>query len=202
MIYIFHQLETISGMKRGEFHIPEAGDLLISEPFLQDENFVRSVVLLCEHTKEGSFGLVINKPSILKLSELIEALAFLDKEVFVGGPVEQNTLHFIYLGDQQLEGSISLGKNLWWGGDFDSLIEKLKTGFLNPDSIRFFLGYSGWGESQLKEELDEETWIICRSEIDLHTFEYTPEELWRNLLKNMGGEFKVIANYPLDPRLN
>lgn len=202
MIYIFHELETISGMKRGEFQSPEAGDLLISEPFLQDENFVRSVVLLCEHTKEGSFGLVINKPSILKLSELIEALAFLDKEVFVGGPVEQNTLHFIYLGDQQLEGSISLGKNLWWGGDFHSLVEKLKTGVLNPDTIRFFLGYSGWGESQLKEELDDETWIICRSEIDLHTFEYTPEELWRNLLKNMGGEFKVIANYPLDPRLN
>lgn len=189
-------------MKKGEIQIPEAGDLLISEPFLQDENFVRSVVLLCEHNAEGSFGLVINKPSILKLGELIEELSFLEKEVFVGGPVEQNTLHFIYLGDSQLEGSISLGKNLWWGGDFDSLVEKLKTGLFNPDSIRFFLGYSGWGESQLKDELDEETWIICRSDIDLHTFEYTPEELWRNLLKNMGGEFKVIANYPLDPRLN
>ncbi len=189
-------------MKEGEIKSPEAGDLLISEPFLQDENFVRSVVLLCEHNAEGSFGLVINKPSILKLGELIEELAFLEKEVFVGGPVEQNTLHFIYMGDHQLEGSISLGKNLWWGGDFDSLVEKLKIGLLNPDSIRFFLGYSGWGEGQLIDELEGKTWIICRSEIDLHTFEYTPEELWRNLLKNMGGEFKVIANYPLDPRLN
>ena len=201
-LYIVKELTLIPGMKRGEIQSPEAGDLLISEPFLQDENFVRSVVLLCEHNKEGSFGLVINKPSILKLSELIEELAFLEKEVFVGGPVEQNTLHFIYLGDKQLEGSISLGKNLWWGGDFEILVSKLKTGLLDPDSIRFFLGYSGWGEGQLKDELDGKTWIICRSEIDLHTFEYTPEELWRNLLKNMGGEFMVIANYPLDPRLN
>lgn len=181
---------------------PNAGDLLISEPFLQDENFVRSVVLLCEHNEEGSFGLIINKPSILKISELVEGLEFLDKEVFVGGPVEQNTLHFIYLGEQLVEGSISLGKNIWWGGDYNSLIEKLKTGMIDVDSIRFFLGYSGWATHQLMDELNDNTWIICREEIDEITFEYTPEQLWRNLLKSMGGEFKVMANYPLDPRLN
>ncbi len=189
-------------MISGKHKTPQAGDLLISEPFLQDENFVRSVVLLCEHSEEGSFGLVINKPSILKLGELVEELEFLDKDVFVGGPVEQNTLHFIYLGDKQLEGSIPLGENLWWGGDYEALVEKLKTGMFAPESVRFFLGYSGWGSTQLSDELTENTWIIYRQNLDSQTFEYTPEELWRNLLKNMGGEFKVIANYPLDPRLN
>ena len=89
-------------MSKDELHNPKAGDLLISEPFLQDENFVRSVVLLCEHSEEGSLGLIINKPSILKLGELVEALDFLDKDVFVGGPVEQNTLHFIYFGEKAL----------------------------------------------------------------------------------------------------
>ncbi|MDG1278695.1 MAG: YqgE/AlgH family protein [Algoriphagus sp.] len=181
---------------------PKPGNLLISEPFLQDENFVRSVVLLCEHNEEGSFGLVVNKPSILKLGELLEELEFLDKEVFVGGPVEQNTLHFIYFGEKQLEGSVSLGADLWWGGDFEMLLEKLRIGSINVENVRFFLGYSGWGSGQLSDELSEDTWIVCQENLEIGNFDYTPEELWRNLLKNMGGEFKVIANYPLDPRLN
>ncbi|MEP0714255.1 MAG: YqgE/AlgH family protein [Algoriphagus sp.] len=189
-------------MSNNKLHNPKAGDLLISEPFLQDENFVRSVVLLCEHNEEGSFGLIINKPSILKLGELVEVLDFLDKEVFVGGPVEQNTLHFIFTGESGLEGSISLGENIWWGGDYDSLVDNLKLGLIDQESVRFFLGYSGWGSKQLEDELADETWIICRDKLDEQTLNFTPEELWKNLLKNMGGEFKVIANYPLDPRLN
>ena len=189
-------------MNNGEFQNPVPGNLLISEPFLQDENFVRSVVLLCEHSEEGSFGLVVNKPSILKLGELVEELDFLDKDVFVGGPVEQNTLHFIYFGERLLEGSISLGNDLWWGGDFEVLVEKLKLGQVAGQSIRFFLGYSGWGCGQLNEELDESTWIVCTANLELGNLEFTTEELWKSLLKNMGGEYKVIANYPLDPRLN
>jgi putative transcriptional regulator len=189
-------------MTKGDIKNAKPGDLLISEPFLQDENFVRSVILLCEHSEDGSFGLVVNKPSILKLGELVEGLSFLNKNIFVGGPVEQNTLHFIYFGDKVLDGSISLGNNLWWGGDFDILQEKLKLNQFNRDSVRFFLGYSGWGAGQLKDELKESTWIVCTQNLKVENFEYTPEELWKNLLKNMGGEYKVIANYPLDPRLN
>ena len=97
----------------------KSGCLLISEPFLQDENFVRSVVLLCENNDNGAFGLVLNKLSILKVSDLLEDLDFLDMEVYVGGPVEQNTLHFIYYGDAVLNGSVPLAEKLWWGGDFD-----------------------------------------------------------------------------------
>jgi putative transcriptional regulator len=182
--------------------IPTPGNLLISEPFLQDENFVRSVVLLCDHNADGSFGLVLNKPSILHLSELIEELSFIENEVYIGGPVEQNTLHFIYFGAKALDGSIQIGENLWWGGDFNSLIEKLKLNIIDHHSIRFFLGYSGWSTGQLSDELAENTWIVSREKIDPKLLENTPEELWKILLKNMGGEFKVIANYPLDPRLN
>lgn len=189
-------------MKTDPHKIPQAGNLLISEPFLQDENFVRSVVLLCEHNSEGSFGLVLNKPSILHLNELVEELSFLDTEVFVGGPVEQNTLHFIYFGTEKIEGSIQIGENLWWGGDFHDLVEKIKLNELSLDSIRFFLGYSGWGPGQLSDELAENTWIICEEKITVEVLNNTPEDLWKVLLKNMGGEFKVIANYPLDPRLN
>lgn len=82
------------------------------------------------------------------------------------------------------------------------LIEKLKLNLISPQSIRFFLGYSGWSSGQLSDELAENTWIICSEKIDSEILENTPEELWKILLRNMGGEFRVIANYPLDPRLN
>ena len=66
---------------------PEKGRLLISEPFLPDPNFDRTVVLLCEHNEDGSFGFVLNKPSILKVNEVIEDLEKLENVVYVGGPV-------------------------------------------------------------------------------------------------------------------
>ena len=189
-------------MKNDPSKTPQVGNLLISEPFLQDENFMRSVVLLCEHNSEGSFGLVLNKPSILHLRELVEELSFLENEVFVGGPVEQNTLHFIYFGEKVLEGSLAIGEEFWWGGDFEGLVDHLKNGTLDPRYVRFYIGYSGWGSGQLSDELAENTWIICDHKIDPEVLQNTPDELWRLVLKKMGGEFKVIANYPLDPRLN
>ncbi|MGY6744892.1 MAG: YqgE/AlgH family protein [Cecembia sp.] len=189
-------------MNENENKSVAAGNLLISEPFLQDENFVRSVVLLCENNENGSFGLVLNKLSILKLKELIDDISSLDCDVYVGGPVEQNTLHFIYRGSRLFEESIQLGEDLWWGGDFDELLERLKLGKIQENSIRFFIGYSGWGAGQLDDELQDKTWIVCEKIDSESIFTASPEELWRIILKNMGGEYQQLANYPIDPRLN
>lgn len=181
---------------------PKAGSLLVSEPFLQDENFVRSVILLCENNENGSFGLVLNKLSILKLNELIDELAIVNSEVYVGGPVEQNTLHFIYYGDKLFEGSLELAPELWWGGDFSTLLDMLRTGKISEDRTRFFIGYSGWAEGQLKVELEENTWIVCDKIDSESIFKASPDDLWKVILRNMGGEYQLLANYPIDPRLN
>lgn len=182
--------------------MPQIGNILISEPFLQDDHFARSVILLCDIQPEGSVGFILNKPSILKLQDLVQGLDFLDKEVFVGGPVEQNSLHYIYIAEIPILDSISIGKNLWWGGDFDVLIEEIKIGNLQISKIRFFLGYSGWSAGQLEEECSENAWIICQENINQSYFDNTSDQLWKNLLQRMGGEFKALANYPIDPRLN
>lgn len=181
---------------------PSSGCLLISEPFLQDENFVRSVILLCDASEKGSFGLVLNKLSMFKLGDLVEGVSYLESEVYVGGPVEQNTLHFIYCGEKMLEGSVQLGQQLWWGGDFTELIEKQKLGLLDLGNFRFFIGYSGWAEGQLNEEMEQKSWIVCNNHFTQHIFFSDPDELWRDILRNMGGEYQVLANYPIDPRLN
>jgi putative transcriptional regulator len=179
-----------------------AGNLLISEPFLQDENFVRSVVLVCENNENGSFGLVLNKLSILKLSELIDDISSLACDVYVGGPVEQNTLHFIYCGKRLFDTSVQLAEDLWWGGDFDGILEHLKLGKMDEDNTRFFIGYSGWASGQLDNELEEKTWIVTNRIDTQSIFTASPDELWRIILKNMGGEYQQLANYPIDPRLN
>ncbi|MEY3648765.1 MAG: hypothetical protein RLZ13_1650 [Bacteroidota bacterium] len=183
--------------------MPQPGSLLLSEPFLQDENFGRAVVLLCEHEEgSGSIGFVMNKPSILSLGDLINGIDILDAEVFVGGPVEQNTLHFIYFGVQLMEESKPLGNGVWWGGDFTALVELINSGKLNLSQVRFFLGYSGWSPGQLADELSEQTWIVYSDSFVQELFENSADQLWRSLMKRLGGEFEIQSNYPTDPRLN
>jgi putative transcriptional regulator len=188
-----------------QFSVPnlQAGRLLLATPFLNDANFVRSVILICEHEDQGSIGFVINKPSILNLGDLVKELNFLKCEVFVGGPVEQNTLHFIYFGSQQLiPDSKPLADDIWWGGDFSTLVHHLKSHVLDVDQVRFFLGYSGWDQGQLEAELAEDTWVVYSEAPTSTIFESSSDQIWRLLMKGMGGEFEIQANYPIDPRLN
>jgi len=182
---------------------PQAGELLLSEPFLQDDNFSRAVILVCEHEdKIGSVGFVMNKPSILNLGDLVAELDFLKAEVFVGGPVEQNTLHFIYFGVQLMEESKSLGNGVWWGGDFSDLIQHINSGELDLNQVRFFMGYSGWSSGQLAAELSAQSWIVYSDPWSQELFDNSPDQLWRSLMKCKGGDFEIQSNYPIDPRLN
>jgi putative transcriptional regulator len=180
---------------------PEKGRLLISEPFLADPNFERTVVLLCEHNEEGSFGFIINKPSIAKVAEMMDDLNMVDGLVYVGGPVQQDTLHFIHR-NTAIENAVTILDGINWGGDFEGLMEKLQSSQLASTDIRFFLGYSGWSPGQLETELEENTWIVCDFVTDELLFDLEPGAIWKKALDNMGGRFSVYANYPVDPRLN
>jgi putative transcriptional regulator len=180
---------------------PEKGRLLISEPFLPDPNFERTVVLLCEHNEEGSFGFVLNKPSVLKLGEIMEDLGSMDSVVFVGGPVQQDTLHFIHR-NISISNAVEIAGTVNWGGDFESLLSLFDTKQLSATDVRFFLGYSGWGPGQLESEIEQDSWIVCDFVTDQLLFDTDPQELWRRALDNMGGRFSVYSNYPVDPRLN
>ena len=176
---------------------------MLSEPFLQDDNFSRSVILLCEHEEAtGSVGFVLNKPSILSLGDLVSELDFLEAEVFVGGPVEQSTLHFVYFGEQLMEESKPLGNGVWWGGDFSDLIQHINSKKLNLSQVRFFIGYSGWSSGQLAAELSAQSWIVYSDPWSQEFFDNSPDQLWRSLMKSMGGDFEIQSNYPIDPRLN
>jgi len=181
---------------------PKKGCFLVSEPFLPDPNFERTVILLCEHNEEGSVGFVLNKPSILRFDEAIEDVQGFNTPLYIGGPVQQDTLHFIHRSEYLLEGSIRIAENIYWGGNYEQLITMINSGEINKDNFKFFLGYSGWAPGQLEDELKQKSWIIYDKATEESVFDINPKLLWKEILKNMGGKFKVFANYPVDPRMN
>lgn len=180
---------------------PEKGKLLISEPFLNDPNFKRTIILLSEHSEEGSIGFVLNKPTAFRIHEVIEDFPEFDSLIFYGGPVRLNTLQFIYKGENLIEGSIEILPGLFWGGSFDILKELIKNNEVQPDNFRFFLGYSGWTDGQIENELEMNSWIVSDTGID-NIFNNEPDRLWRHLLKSMGKKFAILASFPDNPSVN
>ena len=178
------------------------GTLAISAPMMQDPNFRRTVILICEHRPgEGSFGLVLNRALDVQLGDVLEGHFAYDPTLYLGGPVQRETLHYIHTRPDDIPGGQSLPGGVTWGGNFERVQQMAQTGDVAEGDLRFFLGYSGWGPGQLEGELDDEAWILAPNAADL-VFEADPDGLWRTVLRRMGGEYAVLANFPDDPRMN
>ena len=180
---------------------PGAGILLISDPFLKDPNFMRTVVFLCEHKEEGSFGFVLNRKYENTLDELIPELEDVKIPVYYGGPVQTDTIHFLHQYPDEIPGGIEVIKGVYWGGDFELLINLVKKNSVDTDKIRFFIGYSGWGIGQLIDELNEKSWLTVKA-VRKIIFHKNHEEIWKDSLKQLGGDFEMMINFPIDPQLN
>ncbi|MFT6204629.1 MAG: putative transcriptional regulator [Spirosomataceae bacterium] len=179
---------------------PAAGKLLISEPFINDNNFDRTVILLCEHNENGSFGLVLNQEMPLKLSDIIES-NYSEQPIFTGGPVEQNTLHFLHRLGSEVAQTVEVTENVYWGGNFDYVKTMLNFQNQPHSDVRLFVGYSGWEPGQLQNEINRNSWYISNADAAL-VFDTPAKSVWRETLRRMGGNYRVISNYPTDPRLN
>jgi putative transcriptional regulator len=179
----------------------QKGRLLLSEPYLADPNFERTVILLTEHNNEGSVGFILNKPADTRLSDVMEDLKGLDSQIFIGGPVQQDTLHFIHK-NAELEDAIELDNGLYWGGNFEQLLSMIELGQFAVEEIKFFLGYSGWSPDQLEDELKLNSWIVSDRISQELIFETLPDQMWKRAMQELGGRFSVYSNYPADPRMN
>ena len=162
---------------------------------------MRSVVFLCDHQEEGSFGFVINKTFNHTLDELMNDLEELKLPVFYGGPVQMDTIHFLHQYPDLIPGSFQVMDGIYWGGDFETAISLIKEGSLDLTRIRFYIGYSGWGNGQLNDELKEKSWLTAQATRKL-VFHKNIEEIWKDSLKELGGDYEMMANFPIDPQLN
>jgi len=180
---------------------PSSGTLLIANPFLKDPNFSRTVIFLCEHSGKGSFGFVLNRRFPQTLDQLVEELVAGAFPVFEGGPVQRDTLHFLHQYPDLITGGEEVMEQVFWGGNYESLVAQFRLNALDRDRIRFFIGYSGWSEGQLDQEMKEESWLTVRATRKL-VFETPPEEVWKSALRLLGGKYEMMINFPIDPQLN
>lgn len=181
--------------------LPSRGKILISEPFLRDATFGRAVILLIDHTDEGSMGLVINKQLPIFVNDIINEFKYLEEiPLYKGGPVATDTLFYLHtLAD--IPGSISICKGLYLNGDFNEIKKYILQGNKIDEHIRFFLGYSGWESEQLTMEIRENTWLISK-EGPTYLMSKDTKSMWKQALEKLGSKYETWSRFPVVPTFN
>ncbi len=164
--------------------------LLLSMPQLNDPNFRQTVVLLCQHTDEGAWGLVLNRPTgkaATVVTQEGEALSNREGlEVWVGGPVELER-GCILLGEMPDEGeALRICEGLFLSGS-PTLLQRLLEQPTSTGHIRLLMGYAGWGPGQLEHELRESAWLISEVQLDL-VFETEASTMWEKAIRRLGAD--------------
>jgi putative transcriptional regulator len=184
-----------------EDKIPEKGKILISEPFLPDTFFNRSVVYLTDHDAKGSVGFILNKKLDIKISDAVTGFDGWNENLNMGGPVSPDTLHYIHNLGTKVPKSVRVEGDIYWGGDIEVIRKLISMGSVEPAQIRFFLGYSGWSAGQLEREIKENSWVIAkvRSEIIMNS---RGVDSWKRLLRSFKNKYRMWADFPESPEMN
>lgn len=173
------------------------GQLLLDGGRLRDSFFHRSVVLLCRHNADGAFGLILNRPAECTVGDVLVADvadSLKGAQLHLGGPVQTNALSFLHSEAFLPDGNVM--ENLSLGHDLDDLME-LADSFDPGRRLRCFAGYAGWSGGQLEGELQRDAWVVHPAKLE-HVFTANPGSLWRDVLREKGGLFRLIADAPED----
>lgn len=180
----------------------QKGLLLLAEPsIIGDLSFNRSVILLADHTPEGSVGFILNKPLAYTINDLIPEISS-DFKVYNGGPVEQDNLYFIHNIPELIPNSIEISNGIFWGGDFESTKDLINTGIIKKKNIRFFLGYTGWDAEQLESEMQANSWILTKNIYENKILGKGSAHFWKEKIVELGGDYLIWSNAPENPILN
>jgi len=177
------------------------GMLLLSEPYLEDASFRRSVILLCEHSNSHSFGIIINQAQDNVFETVMDEKVFENIPLYAGGPVDTSILQFLHRRPDLIPGGLEIAPNIFWSGDFEKAIESIVNEGITFSDIKFFIGYSGWGAGQLEREIKSNAWYLEPAKAE-YVFDEQCDQLWRKILMDKGGNYRVLATYPEDPNLN
>ena len=183
----------------------EAGTILAAWPDMLDPHFMHSVVLVCQHSEEGAYGIVTNRPTELTLRDLLPEHELLENSEFpvhLGGPVDHATMQFVHAVPDRIPGGIAIEDQLFLGGDLDALGVFLREDFERARGVvRVFLGYSGWGASQLDQELETGSWLLASPSLGA-VFGPEGEGTWRRVVRSTGQEGEDLQNHPPDVSWN
>jgi len=178
---------------------PRKGKVLISQPLMMDGCFRRSVVLLTEYSKIGAVGFILNKWLQIAIDDVMEDFPAGESQLSIGGPVAVHTLHYLHTF-AHIPDAIEIVNGIYWGGNIDVVRKLLSISIMKPEDIRFFLGYSGWTDGQLEDELKKHSWLV--SDIKPCQIIHPPHDLWQDSVKNMGEPYQLWTTFPENPVLN
>ena len=180
------------------------GSLLIANPVLPDPNFSRTVILLCNHNDQGSFGLVINRSTQLKAPDLfsdIDILRSYNAKIYMGGPVSQSMVFYLYRSSRNVIDLDEICSGVYLGSNLETL-ESLYLDIKNPEeNIRFYLGYSGWSGGQLDGEMEQNSWLIQNANEQL-VFLDSEELIWLKAVNSLGEKYQYLTKAPVNPQWN
>jgi len=180
----------------------EKGSLLIASPDTPKGVYHRSVVLICEYTTAGSFGLVINKPFTVDLPQELQSIQEISNDkvnLRLGGSMQTNQMMLLHTSSQQSDHTLNIIEDIHLGGDLPFLQECILSD--TCPNIYLFFGFTGWTTGELEKEFMSDLWYTYPATKSL-IFETPPEKLWQTVLKEMGGKYASIAMIPEDPSLN
>lgn len=182
---------------------PAVGRLLVASPLLVDPNFARALVLLLDVGEDGALGVVLNRPSEVRVEGVLEQWApvvGLPGVLFAGGPVEPQAA--LAVGTLVDPGSPPVGWRPLFGAS--GLVDlEAEAGVLRAElsGLRIYAGYAGWGAGQLEAEIEEGSWyVVPAAASDLHSTE--PDQLWAQVLRRQPGRLALLTTLPADPELN
>ncbi len=181
---------------------PQKGRILIADPFEGDDFFERSVVFLCEHSPEGSFGFVLNNLIEVNLQELSPSFPMIDIPLSTGGPVETESLFFLHNLGNQLNLSTKITDGIFIGGDFEQLYQIINQEHIQKNQIRFFLGYSGWSAGQLEQEIEKNAWVIADVKNPEEIMKIHKPDAWKYFMEKLGSKYKIMTDFPINPSDN
>ena len=171
------------------------GYLLLDGGGMYGSLFHHTVILLCQHSQEGAFGLVLNQPGNKLVGDVlpINMPPSLKKQrTRTGGPVDESSMHILHSNAFMFQGNVMNNLSLVQDpGELSDLANSV-----NPDhKIEVFLGYSGWGAGQLESELARKAWLVCQAKTEL-VFSDPDDTAWRNILRNLDWQHRLLADSP------
>jgi putative transcriptional regulator len=189
-------------MKIRERHIfksktaPQPGSLLLADPHLTEDFFQRAAILLVAHDAHESFGLVLNHPTELALSDLFDHIE-LDLPIYNGGPVAPEQLFYLHRF-ANIKGATRVTEQLYFGGDWQEVLTNAIVLKKPENHLRLFAGYAGWGAKQLSEELQDFAWICTTDFEDQSILKVDPAVLWKKSMLEQGPKLAMFAHFPLN----
>ena len=157
-----------------------SGKFLIASPGMDDPNFRQAVVLVCEHNREGAFGLVVNKVMMTSFIPLLSAFDIkesrVDMPVYYGGPVRPEQGYVIYSSYDERYGTIRITGSLAVTASRE-ILHDLAVG-RGPEKFMFALGFAGWAADQLEEELMMDSWLVTPPD-DRIIFDVPVPDRWK-----------------------